>query len=620
LILAKVRSVALLALALSVTASHRPKVHIHYGVGIDPDDPSSIEVSMQIDGPRSVRVAMAVHPEYNDRFWRYITDWQVNGYDKKALLQVDRENVWRVISHAGHAQISYRIRLPAENPTNRAVWHTGLRTDGGSINPIDTFLYLPDFPDAEVSLTVHLPGSIRWDVPILGRGYAMMAIVVLPGEPPPRIRRPVPMSEAQTNTSTLLDSPILYGDSLRTWTFAIEGIPHSITYWPLPNATLFDTTRFVDGIQKVAREAVAVFGKPAYPNYQFLLEDGAWGALEHKNSVTIGMPSRDLAHDPHMYLPELAHEFFHAWNLMRLYPEGRGVLSADPPARSTGLWFSEGVTMYYAEALTRRAGFPERNMSRADLLAEEIESYYQTPGNTRISPEEASARAVDTTGRSGDYEANYYNQGRLIGTMLDLLIKDFSNGRNNLDDLMRDLYANFAMKRGFTTTDVERATSRVCFCVVNRFFADHVRNPHPLDFNRYLATIGLRAIVDTIPAVDSAGAPLPDTRVWAYPRRSDGRMRVWIHDPASVWARAGLHTGQDLVAFNGTPIDSFPDFRRAFRTIRMGQVVPVDIVQNGARQITVTVSGYNRVRVRIVPIPDATPSQKERLHVWEQGR
>ena len=621
MIRAPLRSIALLALALSLTASYKPKVHIYYSLGVDPEDPSSIEVSMQIDGPRSVRVAMAVHPEYNDRFWRYITGWHVNGYDKKALLQVDRENVWRVISHAGHAQLSYRIRLPGENATNRAVWHTGLRADGGSINPVDTFLYLPDFPNADVNIRLHLPGKIQWDVPILGCGYASMPIAVMPGEPLPRMRRPVPMCEAQSDAATLLDSPILYGDSLRTWWFKIDGVPHTIAYWPLPNATPFNTARFVDAIEKVAREAVAVFGKAPYPHYEFLLEDGAWGALEHKNSVTIGMPSRDLAKDPRAYLPELAHEFFHTWNLMRLYPEGRGVLSADPPAHATGLWLSEGVTMYYAEALTRRAGFPERNMSRSDLLAEELESYYGTAGNTRISPEVASSRAVDTTGINGDYGVNYYTQGRLIGTALDLIIRDSTEGERGLDDFMRALYSRFAMKRGFTTDDVERTASGVCGCSMARFFDDHVRNARPLEFSRYLPSIGLRATVDTVPATDSAGTLLPDTRIWAYPRRSDGKMRVWIQDPASVWARAGLHTGQDLVAFNNTPIDSFPDFRRAFRTIRLNQVVPIDIIRQGKPQrIAVRVSGYLRPRVRMVEDPQATPAEKERRRIWLSGR
>jgi predicted metalloprotease with PDZ domain len=606
LIPVQLRLIAVLAGTLGMTASHKPNPHVRYEVSIDPRDPSSIRVWMQIENaPRSVRLAMAVHPEYNDRFWRYITDWHVDGFGRRALLAVDRDNVWRLLTHNGYANVSYRIQLPHENPTRRPVWHTFLGGDGGSINTTDTFLYLADFPHAEVVIRLSVPGFVVWGVP---------------GDNGIMLTGGAQWQEFHTDAATLLDSPILYGSTLRFWHFDVDGIPHTIAYWPLPNATPFDTAQFVDAIKKVVTEAVAVFGKPPYPHYTFLLEDGAYGALEHANSVTIGMPSGDLAKDPRAYLGELAHEFFHTWNLVRLYPEGRGTLSDRDPDHATGLWLSEGVTMYYAEALTRRAGFPERGKSRSDLLAEELESYYGSPGNTLISPEVASSRAVDTPGINGDYGANYYVQGRLIGTALDLIISDSTNGRRGLDDLMRALYSRFAMKRGFTTDDVEHAASETCGCNPHRFFDEYVRNAHPLDFNRYLGTIGLQVGVDTIAAADSAGARLADTRVWAYPPKKGGRMRVMIQDPSSVWARAGLHTGDELVAFNGAPIDSFPDFRRAFRTVKLGDVVPVSIIRGGTPSVVnVRVTGYDRPRVRIVEIPDATAAQRERRGHWLTG-
>jgi predicted metalloprotease with PDZ domain len=106
-------------------------------------------------------------------------------------------------------------------------------------------------------------------------------------------------------------------------------------------------------------------------------------------------------------------------------------------------------------------------------------------------------------------------------------------------------------------------------------------------------------------------------RIWAYPRRPDGKMRVWIQDPSGIWAKAGLHTGMDLVAFNGVAVDSFPDFRRALRTVKLGDVVPVDIVRNGSpTRVGVTVVGYDRTRVRFVEAPDPTPLQLERRKLW----
>jgi len=615
LIPVQIRLIAMLAGTLSVTTSTKSRPEIRYFVSVDSTNPSSIGVTMQIGGaPRSVRLAMAVHPEYNDRFWRYIRDLRVDA-GSPAKLAVDRENVWRLLTHSGSASISYRIELPAEDWSLRRAWHTVIRSDGGSINPVDTFLYLPDFPSAEVEVWLHVPGRVAWGI-AAAHVFIQSGQLVKPGQQAqPASQSPFWM--AHTDETTLLDSPILYGNILRLWHFDIDLIPHTIAYWPSPNATPFDTAQFVAGIKKVVTEAVAIFGKPPYQSYTFLLEDGAYGALEHMNSVTIGMPSRDLAKNPRAYLAQLAHEFFHTWNLVRLYPEGRGTLSDRDPDRSTGLWWSEGVTMYYADALLDRAGFPERGMSRADLVAEELESYYRNPGNALISPEVASERAVDTTGISGDYQPNYYVQGRLIGTALDLIIRDSSNGRRGLDDLMRALYSRYAMKRGFRTDDVERAASEVCACNLRPFFDDYVRNPRTPDFGRYFRSIGLQVTTDTIPAADSVGTRLPDTRVWAYPPRFGGRMRVMIADPSSVWAKAGLHTGDEIVSFNSAPIDSVADLRLAIRAVRLGEVVPVSIVRGGKPAlVSVRVTGYDWVRVRIVEVSGATPRQRERRRLW----
>jgi predicted metalloprotease with PDZ domain len=600
--------IAALSGTLSAPSTAKREPQIYYTVRIDTADLSGFDVTMQIEGaPRSIRLSMAIHPEYDDRFWRYVRNMRAESMGKPTHLAfaIEADNAWRIYTRNGFAIVHYRIELPRENPTSRAVWHTTLRADGASINSTDTFLYLTDFPLAPIKLNLEIPE--RWEVATwLDRPHYVMATSG------GRLWRP----PFEGTTSALLDSPILLG-AIRGWGFTVKGDPYGVAYWPLPNATPFDTTQFVDAIRKVAEQAQDVFSKPPEGGYVFLLEDGAWGALEHANSVTIGMPSRDLAANPRAYLTELAHEFFHTWNLVRLYPEGRGTLNERPPAHTTGLWLSEGITMYYAEALTRRAGFPERGRPRTDLLAEELESYYGSPGNMLVSPELASSRALDTTGINEDYEPNYYVQGRLIGTALDLLIADSTSGRRGLDDVMRALYSEFASKRGFSTADVERSASTVCGCDLLSFFDEHVRNSRPLDFNNYLRSIGYRVLVDTTQAADSVGTRLPDLRIWVYPPRNGGRMRVMIPDPSSVWAKSGLHTGMDLVAFNGAQIDSLPDFRRAFQTVKLGDVVTVDIVQGGkpARE-TVDVTGYDRPRVRIVDAPAITSAQLERRRLW----
>jgi len=86
------------------------------------------------------------------------------------------------------------------------------------------------------------------------------------------------------------------------------------------------------------REAVAVFRTAPWREYSFLIEDGALGALEHPDSLTIGIPSASLAKDPYSFHEDLAHEFVHAWNLMRIHPveyHGPGYRAPEPSAGST---------------------------------------------------------------------------------------------------------------------------------------------------------------------------------------------------------------------------------------------------------------------------------------------
>jgi len=205
----------------------------------------------------------------------------------------------------------------------------------------------------------------------------------------------------------------------------------------------------------------------------------------------------------------------------------------------------------------------------------------------------------------------------VIGTALDIAIRDSTRGKRGLDDLMRALYSRFAMKRGFTTDDVERTASNVCSCNLRSFFDDYVRSARPVNMNRFLTSVGLRATIDTVPAADSTGASFADLRIWAYPPRSGGRMRVIIQDPSSAWARAGLHTGDEIVSLNAVPVDSVPDFRRTLRGIKLGDSVAVTIVRRGKPELVrLRVTGYDRVRVRIDELPSASPHQVERRRLW----
>jgi predicted metalloprotease with PDZ domain len=595
--------IASLANAVSPATSNKPNPSIAYTLTINPADLSGFDVTMRITGaPEAMRLAMAVHPEYNDRFWRYVRDLRAESSGKPVQVAGEKENSWRVRTTNGEAIVRYRIQLPQENPTSRAVWHSALRADGASINSTDTFFYLPDFPRSPVRVALNIPTAWQIATALSGGSSApsMGAERVLSGD-----------------ATQLLDSPILLG-ALRTWSFTVQAVPHRVVYWPLPNATPFDTAAFVNALERLAHQSFVVFGKAPYSSYTFLVEDGAWGGLEHVNSVSIGAQSSDLAKNPRHYMGEFAHEFFHTWNLMALNPRGPLVARADTPSHTRELWWSEGATMYYSETLLRRAGIPEAGKTRQLELQEEIDIFHGNSGNTHLSPERGSWASIDPPGSTGEYRSNYYTQGRLISYALDLIVADSTGGRKGMDDVMRLMYDRFAKKRAFKGADIERAASDVCQCNVHRFFENHVRGAQAIDFNPLLAPLGLRVVLTTGPAADSAGTPYPDLRITAYDLPTGGRMRVRIMDSRTLWLSAGLHSGMEYISLNRIPIDSFPDFRRAIRSIRLGDIVPVEVAQPGGatQRLNVKVTGFETTRARVVEIPNPTPAQLERRRVW----
>ncbi|PYP08090.1 MAG: hypothetical protein DMD59_13265, partial [Gemmatimonadetes bacterium] len=409
------------------------------------------------------------------------------------------------------------------------------------------------------------------------------------------------------NAAALMEAPILAG-RLRVWRFTESGVPHRVVYWPLPNAASFDTTAFVSGIQAVVHQTIALFGGAPYKAYTFLFQDGAYGALEHPSSVTLGAPSADLARDPHAALAETAHEFFHTWNLMTIRPvEYRDIdYRTQPPV--TSLWFSEGLTMFYADLLMRRAGIQPSDATRTAHLERLMSRYVANPAYGRFSAEAVSRVAYNADpGSLGDYSASTHLQGELIGTMLDLTIRNNTDGQRSMDDVMRLL---FNQRRAIDGHVIEQAVEAVCGCDVTPFFDAHVRGAAPIDFNRYLGLIGLTAHVTTGPAVFN-GEPERDLRIWGWEPQGERGVRLVISDPSSAWGRAGLHSRDQLVALNGAAVATWPGLRAKLQSLHLGDTVRVQVRRpSGPFEATVVVAGFERPAVRIERLPNATVAQR----------
>jgi predicted metalloprotease with PDZ domain len=598
---AKFLTLVLIAAANSAGYAHKPQhLSIDYQIRLMPNDTSEFDVEMRIHNPPDTfQLAMAAHPEYDDRFWRYVENPTVIGTKPGASIVRQDSGLWRVISH-GETVVRYRTHLPPREAGQRAAWRVFISPTGALIGGPQSFMYVVGAERA--------PSRVKVDVPA---GWRIATALD-------------PTSDSSvfsaSSADDLLDSPILVGN-LRSWRFETNGVPHRVFYWPLPNATPFDTAAFLNGIQRLTQQGIALFGRAPYREYTFLFQDGAYGALEHMNTVTLGAPSATLAVDRTGLLEETAHEYFHLWNLMRIRPVERTGIDYRPARETRGLWFGEGLTMFYADLLLRRGHVALNDSTRIVHLVRLIASYLGNSSYSHISPEVSSLAAYRTSpGTLGDYSPSVHLQGELLGTMLDLMIRDATNGKRSVDDVMRLMMARYSGAKGFNGPDVERAFSEVCGCEMRTFFDAYVRGSTPIDFDRYLRLIGERTRVKWGAAVNDSGKPQPDYRIGAWLPPGGNRLRLLVRDPNSAWARAGLHTGDELVSVNGVEMKTWPDFRQVLRRMTVGSRLSFETIRGGrALTTSVVVAGYDRPSVTIEPLSQTTEKQRRLFSAWLAG-
>ena len=587
-------SLAMLTIPLAVSVA---RGQTRYTIAVDPADTMTIRVEMAVANVHdSVRVAMATHDEYDDKYWRYVRDIVAeNAGAAKSVSRVDSQT-WCVRGVNGEVVIRYHIALPPlETGRTRQVWKPFVSANGALLGGIDNLMYVDGRANESSTLTVRVP-----------KGWRLATGLEATDDPHAFRAR---------DAATLLDSPVLAGP-IREWKAGAT----RIAFLPSPRTVPFDTAAVADVVTRITGQAIAIFGAPPFKDYVFLLVDGAGLTLEHWNSLVLGVNSAELAKDPAYYATELAHEFFHTWNLIRLHPRGLRQFRAAPTPQVSELWWSEGMTIYFADEILLRAGLYPAGQTRATRFATRIGRYLTNPGYSHISPQRASMTVNSPPGVNGDYSGDYYLTGQLVGDLLELTIRDSTKGARGMDQVIAALYHARAGEAGYTLDDIQRAADSVCACKLDTFFADHVRDSKPVDFAPALATIGYRMDVAFEMAKDPNGNPIADTRVYvarANEADSTSPLLIGITRPAGAWAAAGLHSGDQLLTIDGRRIASWDEFRAVLRTAKVGQTLTVAYSRDGVRhEAKVLIDVYVIPHVTISDLPNATPAQLARRAKW----
>ena len=559
-----------------------------YRIKIDASDLSGVDVEI-VSHPeeRTVRIAMAAHPEYDDRYFRYVQNFTAESNGNKIAFTKPEEAIWQLDDVAGQLTIRYRVAFVPKEREWRQSWKPHLSLTGGMVGDLHTLMYI-------VGQEKH-PALLALDMPVGWKAVSGLE----PTDDPRRFLGTVEL---------LLDSPVLVGD-VKEWKFTAGGVPHTVAIWSPKDEKPVDPKPVVEQIQRLTEQAIRAFGPPPYPRYSFLIENGGQAALEHATSLNVGWIS-DL---PDM-LQHIAHEYVHVWNLMDVRPRERVGLKHKFAEPTGVLWFSEGATIMFADLLLRRVGILGDGRTRIQRLEWLIARYLSSPAYSTLSAELVS-RGDSHPELLKDSWAGTHLQGEVISNMLDLKIRDATGGRGDLTGTMKFLAAKFDSSRGITNDDLHEAFVKTCGCEITDFFKAHITGAKQLDFDRYLGLIGLRAEITWKTATSPDGSPIVDLRI--NPMSPEGEMVIRIINTKSAWAKAGLKTGDKVESAGGRKIANWDEFRDWLRTLKVGDTARLNVTRGGVQKtVAVPIEPYEIPSVRLIERSDATEKHVKLRKEW----
>ena len=266
----------------------------------------------------------------------------------------------------------------------------------------------------------------------------------------------------------------------------------------------------------------APFDAPNH-DYTFLFHIGALnnvggGGMEHRNSSAIACVS------PEECIQIAAHEFFHSWNVKRIRPQSLDPVDYSREQYSRALWFAEGVTSTYAAFTLERTGLWSKEAFYQDL-ATQVSRLQSRPARLWQSAEESSLDAwlegspeYNTPERS----ISYYNKGQILGELLDLAIRDSTDNRKSLDDVMRRMNDEYAKAGKFydDSNGICSVVEEVSGKSFQDFFERYVAGTREIPYNDFLSAAGL--ILNNLPSEPNA----PRFSISEAPHPTDRQRRI----------------------------------------------------------------------------------------------
>jgi predicted metalloprotease with PDZ domain len=545
-----------------------------------------------------------------DNYGRYIDD--LKAYDKKGnALNVNKKdtNSWSISNAKNLDKITYLVNDTYDIETGKGFGSdeifspAGSNIDAGKNVMLNTHCfvgYFTNYMAVPYKVTVSHPAEL-W-------GATSMK----------------DLDPANTNDlfvttryAELVENPIMYSKPNYT-TFAVDDMEIQIAvYSPSGKITAEDITpdmktmmtaqkKFLGPVNSTKKYSVLLYLSTMNQDAQ------GFGALEHPTATTVVFPEMMPTEALNEQLKDVvSHEFFHIVTPLTIHSQEIQNFDYNDPKMSEHLWMYEGVTEYFANLFQINQG-----------LIEESEFYTRIAGKIENSKKLNDTMPFTTMSKNVFVEPykeqylNVYEKGALIGMCLDIIIRDNSNGKRGILDLMQKLSNQYGISKAFNDEELFAKITQLTYPEVGDFLKTYVAGPTPIPYDSYLARVGVTKITKKAPTNVFLKGQVPYITVNQSTKEIIVLPNIELND---FYTNLGLKGGDIIVAINDKnySLDNIYDMIMESENWKENDSIVVKIKRDGKEQI---INGKVKLPYEDKESFDATDASKSTLkNSWLKG-
>lgn len=262
-----------------------------------------------------------------------------------------------------------------------------------------------------------------------------------------------------------VDSPLILSPTLQHRTYRIQDIP--FTLWVEGSFTP-DWDRLMPEFEAFTHQQMDLFGSFPESDFHFLLwvvDFPYYHGVEHRNStmMVLGPPQQDPEEFRRDLLGLASHELFHAWNVCKIRPHELRPYDYARENYFNTCFIAEGITTYYGDEMLRRSGVfsPSEYQNELETVCRR---HFETADAAQISLLDSSLDLWMDGYKSGvpQRKVSVYHKGALVAMLLDEMIREVSQGKASLDQVMQEMWTRFGVTEiGYRYEDYQAIVQQI---------------------------------------------------------------------------------------------------------------------------------------------------------------